>query len=145
MMQSVKEPQVHLPGSLPLGLLAHNPMIPISGVVVLFTASTTARLVFHAVADCSVICVLTDDKFPWLGCCTCDFKLSHWMSWAMHSCPALRGETNWEHMPPIQKEAKWLQHRLLHFCGERCRSGYRAFANCLEEESKSAGNTPAVN
>lgn len=110
--------QVHLPGRLTLGLSAHNPVIPIRGVVVLFTASTTARLGFHSAADCSVICVFTDDKFPWLGCCTCDFGLSHWMSWAMRSCsaPGGRGEKlSWEHMPPVQKEAKWLQRGLFHF------------------------------
>lgn len=64
-------------------------MISVRGVVVLFTASTAARLVFHSAADCSVICVFTDDKFSWLGCCACDFRLSHWMSWAMRSCSAL--------------------------------------------------------
>lgn len=53
MTQAVKEPQVPLPGRLPFGLLAHNPMISVWGVVVLFT--TAARLVFHLVTDCSVI------------------------------------------------------------------------------------------
>lgn len=55
---------MRLPGRQPLGLLAHNPMIPIWGAVVLFTASTAARLVLDSFADCLVICVFTDDKFP---------------------------------------------------------------------------------
>lgn len=39
MTQAVKEPQVPLPGRLPFGLLAHNPMISVWGVVVLFTTA----------------------------------------------------------------------------------------------------------
>lgn len=42
----------------------------------------------------------------------------------MRSCSALGGEASWEHMLPIQKEAKSLQHRLLRFRGERYGSGY---------------------
>lgn len=90
-------------------------MIPIWGVVVLFTASSAARLVFRSVADCLVICVFTDYKFPWLGCCTCDFGLSHWMSWAMHSCSALGENRAGNTRPPIQKEAKMVSAQIITF------------------------------
>lgn len=73
-------------------LSAHSPMNPVGGIV-LFTASPTVGL--PSAADSGAIYAFTNDKFSWTACCTCDFGLSHWMSWAMCSCCSPQGLGVW--------------------------------------------------
>lgn len=88
-----------------------------------------------SVTDCSVICVFTDDKFPALSCCTCNFRLSRWISWVMHSCSGLgqsRARSNSQEEEGRKKKMfeAWIVGALWWKSVWSC---YRPVANCLEE------------
>lgn len=99
---------------------------------------------FHCI-NCSPTCSTLSLIAQWYVC----LQMINSNDWAValvisgcHSgwaerCAAARPsgrELGWEHTLPIQRQAKWLQCGLLHFCGERCRSGYRPRRQLLGRE-----------